>query len=106
MNKSIDKIGEAIHLATQEDLDSMEDHSDLKKFEELIQKLELQRRLVLEDEVRKRKLGNFKLNENVNSPRELVEETQLATVTSEENMQLYMICQKAVETSQFSLTLQ
>ncbi|KAK4037545.1 uncharacterized protein LOC123475235 [Daphnia magna] len=106
MNKSIDKIGEAIHLAAQEDLDSMKDDSDVKKFEELIQKLELQRRLVLEGEVRKRKLANFKLNENVNSPQELVEKTQLATVKSEENMQLYMICQKAVETSQFSLTLQ
>ncbi|KAI9552244.1 hypothetical protein GHT06_022606 [Daphnia sinensis] len=106
MNKSIDEIGKAIQLATQEDLDSMEEDSNLRKFEELVKKHELQRRLVLEGEVRKRKLANLKLNENVDNPQELVGKTQLATIKSEENLQLYMICQKAIETSQFSLTLQ
>ncbi|XP_057377961.1 uncharacterized protein LOC130699921 [Daphnia carinata] len=106
MNKSIDKIRKALRLATQKDLDSIEENYDRKKFEELVQKLEWQRRLVLEGEVRKRKLANLKLNENVKNPEELVEKTQLAIIKSEENMQLYMICQKAIETAQFSLILQ
>lgn len=106
MDKSFENLGEAISLASQAELDDVKENNALKTFEELAQKLELQQRLILEGEIQKRKRANIKLNEDISSAEELVEKTHQATIKSEENMQIHMVCQKAIEASQFSLALQ
>ena len=106
MNESIDNLRESIRLASQADSDAVKEDENLKTFEELLRQLEIQQRLILEGVVQKRKIKNLEEIRNVDDPQELMDKLKQASVKGEENMQIHMICQRALETSQFSLALQ
>jgi hypothetical protein len=107
MNESIDNLREAIQLASQADSDSVKEDDNLNlTFEELVRQFQMQRRLILEGVVQKRKINNFEEIRDVDNHRELIQKLQRASVKDAENMQIHMICQRALEASQFSLALQ
>lgn len=109
MDKSGEKfedIEEAIQLASQEDLVAIKEDENLSRFEELISHLELQQRLMLEADVRREKITILKENENINDPQEITKKFLEAAVKSEEDLQINMLCQKAIETCQYSLAIQ
>lgn len=105
MNK-LEDIGEAIQLASQADLAVLKEDDNLKKFEDLFRQLQIQKRLMLEGDVRRRKIAHLQENENIKSSQEFAEKILQATVKNEESLQIHLVCQKAVEVCQFSLALQ
>ncbi|EFX76495.1 hypothetical protein DAPPUDRAFT_107012 [Daphnia pulex] len=110
MEKSFNELGEDIYYASQADTDfvNAENEDDsLKTFEELVRLVELQQRLIVEGDVQLRKIdGSLSENEEIKDTHELAQKIQEASVKIEESMQLYMICQQGIKTSQFSLALQ
>lgn len=109
MDKSagkLDDIGEDVQLASQADIAVLKEDDNVRKIDELLRQLQIQQRLLLEGEVRMRKFEHLKDTEKAQNPNELVDKFLQATVKNEENLQIHMVCQKALETCQYSLALQ
>lgn len=109
MDKSqekIEDIEEAIHLASQADLAAAKEDESLWKLDELLNQLQLQKRLMLEADLRRRKNVRLQENDHIKDPEEVSQKMLEATVKNEENLQIHMVCQKAIETCQYSLALE
>lgn len=104
--EKLEELEEAVQLATQADLAAVKEDDELRNFEELFNQLQLQKRLLLEADVRKRKNNLLKENADFKDPQELVGKIQQATVKNEENLQIHLVCQKALEVCQYSLALE
>ncbi|EFX60764.1 hypothetical protein DAPPUDRAFT_123053, partial [Daphnia pulex] len=69
--------------------------------------VKVQQRLIVEGDVQLRKIdGGLSENEEIKDTHELVEKIKKASVKIGEGMQLYVIFQQGIDTSQFSLALQ
>ena len=111
MDRSIDKLeefGEAIQLASQEDFDlaAVKEDVNMKKLEDLLHQFQIQKRLILEGDVRKRKIFHLQENENIpEGPQEFTDKIMKESGKSEEELQKHLICEKALEVCQFSIAL-
>ncbi|XP_046449076.1 uncharacterized protein LOC124197603 [Daphnia pulex] len=110
MEKSFNELGEDICYASQADTEfvNAENEDDsLETFEELARLVKVQQRLIVEGDVQLRKIdGGLSENEEIKDTHELVEKIKKARDKIGEGMQLYVIFQQGIDTSQFSLALQ
>jgi hypothetical protein len=110
MEKSFNELGEDICYALQADTEfvNAENEDDsLETFEELARLVKVQQRLIVEGDVQLRKIdGGLSEDEEIKDTHELVEKIKKASDKIGEGMQLYVIFQQGIDTSQFSLALQ
>ena len=107
MDQSVDKLeefGEAIQLASQANLAAVKEHDNMSKLEDLSH--QIQKRLILESNVRKRKVVNLQENENIpEGSQEFTKQIMQESSKSEEALQIHLSCEKAIEVCQFSIAL-
>ena len=107
MDQSVDKLeefGEAIQLASQANLAAVKEHDNMSKLEDLSH--QIQKRLILESNVRKTKVVNLQENENIpEGSQEFTKQIMQESSKSEEALQIHLSCEKAIEVCQFSIAL-
>lgn len=102
----LEEIGEAIHLASQVDEANRLQDADLQRFEELLGELRLQEQLKFQGNIRRETARFIKENSKVKSPQESVEKLMQVALKHEEQSQIHMIGQRALDAAAISLVLQ
>lgn len=102
----LEEIGEAIHLASQATQEQKLEDADLKRFEELLAEYRLQEQLKFQSSIKRNANQFFKENRKLKSPQDTVDKLLQAALKNEEQCQIHMIGQQALDAACMSLALQ